>query len=90
LTYARMDGEDCVIVVLNLTPVPRDDYRIGAPRAGSYDLLLNSDELEYHGGGYTVKSKPTTEQAPMHGRDQSLVLTLPPLGTLVYRLRRKP
>jgi 1,4-alpha-glucan branching enzyme len=90
LSYARMDGDDCVIVVLNLTPVPRDSYRIGAPRAGSYELLLNSDELEYNGGGYGVQAKVATEQSPMHGRDQSLALTLPALGTLVYRLRPKP
>src|SRR5690606_826110 len=86
LTYARRDGEDFVVVALNLTPVPRSDYRIGAPRPGRYHLLLNSDDPKYHGSGYDIRHDLATEPIGWHGREQSLTLTLPPLAAVIYRL----
>jgi 1,4-alpha-glucan branching enzyme len=72
-----------VIVVLNLTPVPRADYRIGAPAAGEYRMLISSDDLAYGGSGFGVVPSVHTEAAPFHGYPQSVVLGLPPLGAVV-------
>ena len=83
LSYVRRDGEDHVVVVLNLTPVPRDHYRIGAPAAGEYRLLLSSDDMRYGGSGFGVVESVRTEPAPFHGYPQSVVLGLPPLGAVV-------
>jgi 1,4-alpha-glucan branching enzyme len=83
LSYVRRDGEDHVIVVLNLTPVPRADYRIGAPAAGEYRMLISSDDLAYGGSGFGVVPAVHTEAAPFHGYPQSVVLGLPPLGAVV-------
>jgi len=87
ISFVRRDGEAFVVVVFNLTPVPRDEYRIGAPAAGEYVVLLNSDDAEYGGSGFEVPHALHTEPVPKHGHAQSLSLTLPPLGALVLAPR---
>ncbi len=72
-----------VIVVLNLTPVPREDYRIGAPTQGRYTQLLSSDAGEFGGSGYPTAHELHTEALGAHGFPQSLRLQLPPLGALI-------
>jgi 1,4-alpha-glucan branching enzyme len=83
VSYRRHHGDAMVIVVLNLTPVPRDGYRIGAPRPGRYVYRLSSDYGAYGGSGYPTPDKLETEGVEMHGFPQSLRLTLPPLGALL-------
>jgi 1,4-alpha-glucan branching enzyme len=83
VSYVRRDGSDHVVVVLNLTPIPREEYTIGAPAAGSYVQLLSSDDAAYGGSGYHTRARVETEPAPMHGYPQSMRLTLPPLGAIV-------
>ncbi len=83
ISYIRRDGDDHMVVVLNLTPVPRDDYRIGAPAAGRYTVRLSSDAREYGGSGYQTPPAFKTESVAFHGYPQSLRLVLPPLGALV-------
>ena len=83
LSYVRRDGSDHVVVVLNLTPIPREDYLIGAPAAGSYVQLLSTDDAAFGGSGYRTKERVETEPTPMHGFQQALRLVLPPLGVLV-------
>jgi 1,4-alpha-glucan branching enzyme len=72
-----------LIVILNLTPVPRDGYSLGVPRAGAYRVRLDSDRSEFGGGGYTKQDVLGTESHGLHGFAQSVRLNLPPLGTLV-------
>jgi 1,4-alpha-glucan branching enzyme len=83
LAYARRDGEQHVLVVMNLTPVPREQYRIGAPGSGTYREVLNSDADAWGGSGRSTPLLVSTTPAPFHGFPQSLELTLPPLGVLV-------
>jgi len=83
LSYARFDGAQHAVVVLNLTPVPRVGYRMGAPRAGAYRYVLNSDAPEFGGSGYVDIDEVTTEDIPCHGFAQSVVLKLPPLSMVV-------
>jgi 1,4-alpha-glucan branching enzyme len=77
------DADEHLVVVLNLTPVPREGYRLGAPRAGSYRLLLSSDAALFGGSGYAVPEEVTTDDEPWDGYPQSMRLTLPPLAALV-------
>ena len=50
LAYLRKGNEDEIaIVVVNFTPVPRQDYRVGVPHKGGYVEVLNSDS-SYYGG----------------------------------------
>lgn len=83
VSYLRRDGEQFVVVVLNLTPVPRPDYRIGVPRGGKWVEHLNSDALRYGGSDYPTRKEAAAEPTPWHGHGQSVALTLPPLAALV-------
>jgi 1,4-alpha-glucan branching enzyme len=80
----RRDGEGHAVVIMNLTPVPRDDYRLGVPRAGTYRKLISSDDSEWGGSGHAATQRLETEPSPNHGFPQSLSLTLPPLGVVVF------
>jgi 1,4-alpha-glucan branching enzyme len=83
VSYVRWDGANHALVVLNLTPEPRDDYRIGAPMAGTYVELLSSDATDFGGSGYPTIARAQTQLVPWHGFGQSLVLRLPPLAGIV-------
>ena len=83
LSYARYDGHAHAVVVLNLTPVPRNEYRMGAPHAGTYRCVLNSDSEQFGGSGYSVPETVVTEATAQHGYGQSMVLTLPPMSMIV-------
>ncbi|MEB2311295.1 MAG: 1,4-alpha-glucan branching protein GlgB [Sorangiineae bacterium] len=83
LCYERRGGDQRALVVMNLTPVPRESYRIGAPLAGRYVERFNSDDSRYGGSSFETFAYVDTEPVPMHGFEQSLGLRLPPLGVLV-------
>ena len=83
MSFVRWDGARHALVVLNLTPAPRDDYRIGAPASGGYVELVSSDAAEFGGSGYQTVARAQTEPVPWHGFGQSLVLRLPPLAAVV-------
>src|SRR6185437_10327892 len=78
----RADGREPLLFVCNFTPVVRHNYRIGVPAAVSYDSVLNTDDVQYGGSG-VGQTSAVCEAAPMHGYDQSIALTLPPLATMV-------
>jgi 1,4-alpha-glucan branching enzyme len=82
-SYIRRAGEQLAVVVQNLTPVPRFDYRLGVPAAGRWREALNSDSEHY--GGSNVGNLGTLEASDQawHGQPASLTLTLPPLATLI-------
>jgi len=77
--------EDSIIVICNFTPTPRSGYRIGAPSSGSWKEILNSDAKEYGGSGYAQGSVLKTDEQECHGRKQSLVLMIPPLGVIYFK-----
>jgi 1,4-alpha-glucan branching enzyme len=76
------DGRE-VIVVANLTPVVRDNYRIGVPHGGRWREAFNSDAAEYGGSGIGNHGGVDAMPHPYHGRSHSVVLTLPPLAVEV-------
>jgi 1,4-alpha-glucan branching enzyme len=82
-SYFRRDGDDYLVVVLNLTPVARGGYRIGVPLGGRYVERLNSDDPRYHGSGYATYREAHSDAIPWQGFEQSLHLNLPPLAALV-------
>ena len=83
VSYVRRGGSSHVVVLLNLTPVPREKYRVGVPGEGRYDVLLASDASEWGGSGANDVRSVATEAATFHGYPQSIEVTLPPLGALV-------
>jgi len=82
--FAR-DRGDFTVVIVNFTPEPRRDYRVGVPAAGEYLELLNSDGRLYGGSNVGNLSRVASVAKPSHGYDQSIVLALPPLGCLLLR-----
>lgn len=89
IAFTRMDdnGEE-IVVVCNLTNVYRENYSFGVKSPGTYEVLINSDSKVYGGEGRGPKTRVTTKKKPMHGKDQSLTLALPPLSAIY--LRKKP
>ena len=84
--YRRCDGSGReVAVVCNFTPVPRQGYRIGMQRAGWWSEVLNTDSAVYGGSNVGNSGGAATEGVPSHGKPQSVLLTLPPLATIVLR-----
>lgn len=79
----RPESRDHLLVVLNLTPVPRADYRLGALAVDGYRVLLNSDAERFGGSGYLQADRFVVDQAPADGHPASMLLTLPPLAALV-------
>lgn len=71
-----------VLVVCNMTPVPRPAYRVGVPAGGYWRELLNSDGGEYAGSGMGNGGGAMAEPEPAHGCTHSCVLVLPPLAVL--------
>jgi 1,4-alpha-glucan branching enzyme len=93
LSYTRNDGASHVVVVLNLTPVPREHYRVGVPGGegiGRYATLLSSDDPAWGGSGLGFAATHTVEPHSFHGHAQSIVLTLPPLGATILAPERHP
>ncbi len=81
----RSQGSSELLAAANFTPVPRHDYRIGVPRAGAWQELLNTDAREYGGSGLGNLGRVESEPVPMHGFAQSVSLTLPPLAMVVFK-----
>ncbi|WOG29149.1 1,4-alpha-glucan branching protein GlgB [Endozoicomonas sp. 8E] len=71
-----------VMVLANMTPEVRKDYRIGVPIEGVWKEILNSDALSFGGSGVANSKVLYTEHFHTHGYDHSLLVTLPPLSTL--------
>lgn len=83
ISYQRRSDDGHAVVILNLTPVPRDDYRVGVPEAGSYEVRFCSDAREYGGSEYDTVGAVETQAVPYHGHEQSVSLPLPPLCATV-------
>jgi len=81
--YLRRDGGRSVVVLLNLTPVPRPGYQAGAPAEGRWSLLLSSDAPQYGGSGYGLVEDVRTEPTPWQHQPVSFRIDLPPLGAVV-------
>src|SRR3546814_7257114 len=83
--YLRRGGEGSspVVVVLNLTPEVRRNYRIGVPQGGAWQEILNSDSEIYGGSNVGNGGRVTAVDEAQHGLPHALDLTLPPLGALI-------
>ena len=74
-----------ILVICNFTPVPRTNYRLGAPRGGFWQEVLNSNAGEYGGSGAGNFGGVEAAPVALHGRPYSLTLTLPPLSVLFFK-----
>ncbi len=85
LIYQRNGPDDSVLIILNFTPVVRENYRIGVPYEGHYEELLNSDSSYYNGSNIGNDDPIISEEKPWMDKDHSISITLPPLAGLIIR-----
>ncbi|HEY5611330.1 MAG TPA: 1,4-alpha-glucan branching enzyme, partial [Thermoanaerobaculia bacterium] len=77
--------DEVLVFVGNFTPIPRHDYRIGVPFGGYWREILNSDATHYGGSGMGNLGGLEAAEMPVHGRDFSLAMTLPPLAIVAFK-----
>jgi 1,4-alpha-glucan branching enzyme len=83
VAYLRRAGPEFLVVLLNMTPVVRENYRVGVPAGGDYRELLNTDSSLYGGGNVGNLGLVRASPEPFHGLPHSLRLTLPPLAAVL-------
>ncbi len=87
LVYIR-HGEhekDDIIIACNMTPIPRENYKIGLPRKGKLEEVFNSDKKEYYGSGEFRNKLKTSKKSVWHFRDHSIEIDIPPLAMVAFK-----
>lgn len=89
ITYMRKGKKtnDTLIIAINFQPIPQVNYRVGVPKAGTYEEIWNSDEPRFGGTGGRTESLIFSEKTPFHQQEQSIEITLPPLSVLILKRR---
>ena len=90
IAFKRTDKNgDEIVSVCNFQPIRRDEYCIGVPKYGLYDEVFNSDEERFGGSGVVNGNNIKTDVMKIHGFDQGLSLTLPPLSVIYLRCAKE-
>ena len=84
VAFARQSrgGERVLVFVANLSPVPRESYRLGLPRATRWREAINTDSTFYGGSDIGNLGSVEPEPIPWHGQPVSAEITLPPLAAV--------
>jgi 1,4-alpha-glucan branching enzyme len=90
IAYLRIATNETLLVVCNFTPAAHHLYELGVPAEGVWKEILNTDDKEYGGSGFSELKSTTTTPKKMHGKDFSLTLSLSPLSTCVWQHQVKP
>ncbi|MES2810064.1 MAG: 1,4-alpha-glucan branching protein GlgB [Bacteroidota bacterium] len=87
VVFARKghDSKNDLVVVLNMTPVSRTNYRVGVPAEGTWKEIFNSDSQQFWGSGIENTKTIQSDQVNWHGKDNSIRITLSPLAASVFK-----
>lgn len=87
LVYARLseNPDSEILVILNMTPVPREQYKVHLMHEGCYKEILNTDDKKYWGSGVTNPEILKTHKELFHGRSFAFSLNIPPLGAVILK-----
>ena len=87
LSYLRKGNNsfEDLVVVINMTPVPKENYKVGVPRKGKLKEVFNSDLKKYYGSGKYKNKLNTTKAVPWNYRDFSVEINVPPLGMVAFK-----
>ncbi|MGW1453989.1 1,4-alpha-glucan branching protein GlgB [Salegentibacter agarivorans] len=87
ISFIRKGNEpkDYLIIVCNLTPIPRENYQIGLPETGELEEIFNSDKKEYNGTGKYKNPRKTVTLKEWQGKKHSATIKLPPLAMLAFK-----
>ena len=86
-SYARKSdkAKDTLLVVINVTPVYRENYRLGTPNKGKWKEIFSSDAAEFFGSGKLNNEVLTSEMIAYNGQKQSILINVPPLGVTIFK-----
>jgi 1,4-alpha-glucan branching enzyme len=87
LVFCRHAGKNSnlLLVLVNFLPQSYEKYRIGVPKAGKYQEILNSDQEIFGGSGHVNMILPVAEKVAWHGREFSLSIKVPPLAIVMLK-----
>jgi 1,4-alpha-glucan branching enzyme len=88
LSYLRKSDHESVLVILNFTPMPRDDYRIGVHTHGFYEEILNTDAQIYGGSNMGNIGGVISDEEPWGDFEHSISITVPPLAVVILKLKK--
>ena len=87
VSFVRKSHEgEMIVFIVNATPIVRHNYRLGVPRPGFYREIINTDAETYGGSNIGNLGGVQSEAANWMGREQSILIQLPPLGTVAFKL----
>ena len=90
IAFKRTDrAENDIICICNFVPVTRENYRIGMPYHGNYEIVFNTDDQTFGGEGVLQSKAVKTELKPMHGFEQSASIQIPAMSVMYLKLKRK-
>lgn len=88
IAFRRIDRQGNELICLcNFAPMLREDYRIGVPVAGKYEEVFNTDAEKFGGTGAGNPDLVPTEEIPLHGYQQSVSLTIPPMAAIFLKYK---
>ncbi len=85
--------KDDLVILINMDVNAREDFRMGVPEWCTYGEVFNSDEERFGGSGVVNEGRLKCEDVPWNGREQSIVVRVPPLGGAIFKrvaAQRKP
>ncbi len=87
LSYIRKgeNEKDTIIIICNLTPIPRENYRVGVPKQGTLKEIFNSDTRDFSGSGNYKNTKIKVDKTTWNNRENSVELNLPPLAMIALK-----
>jgi len=87
VSFVRKSREaEMIVFIVNATPMVRHNYRLGVPRAGFYREIINTDAETYSGSNVGNLGGVQSKGVNWMGREQSILIQLPPLATLAFKL----
>jgi 1,4-alpha-glucan branching enzyme len=89
VAFMRRSREgDVIVFAVNATPLVRNGYRLGVPGSGFYREIINTDAETYGGGNVGNMGGFEAEDYPWQGRTHSLMISLPPLAVVAFKLEK--
>ena len=86
LSFLRYDeAGNPIAVVINFAGHPHHDFKLGLPRGGAWDEILNTDASEFGGSGVGNFGRIEANGDGSHGQPHSATISVPPLGAVWFR-----
>lgn len=89
LAFTRKNkAGDKLICIFNFTPEVHYGYKFGVSTEGTYEEVLNSDDIEFYGSNFERQYEVITQKYEIHNQKQAISVNIPPLGAVIYRLKK--